>query len=62
MLVIHWDGVCCFCFPCLFMCLCVLVVEYCVLLSGACVSATLLCLTVWYGLNLFVRFVCDVFV
>ena len=36
------------------------VLEYCVLFSGACVSAMLLCLSVWSGLNAFVRFVCDV--
>ena len=48
-------------------CLCVFVymfvgfvLEYCVLFSGACVSAMLLCLSSWSGLNVFVWFVCAV--
>ena len=49
----------------LFMCVFVymfvcFVLEYCVLFSGACVSAMLLCLSLWSGLNVFVWFVCDV--
>ena len=33
--------------------------EYCVLFSGACVSALLLCLSLRSGLNVFAWFVCD---
>ena len=35
------------------------VLEYCVLFYGACVSAMLLCLSLWSGLKVFVWFVCD---
>ena len=35
------------------------VLEYCVMFSGACVSAVLLFLSWWSGLNVFVWFVCD---
>ena len=44
------------------MCLRVLFVEYCVLRSGACVSAKLLRSSLWSSLNVFVWFVCEIFV
>ena len=40
-------------------CVCVFCFGVLCVVSGACVSAMLLCLSLWYGLNVFVWFVCD---
>ena len=61
MLAIHCDGVCCFVSVCVCV-LCALLVEYCVMFSGACVCDMLLCLSLRSGLNVLVWYVCDVFV
>ena len=48
------------CFLCVFAYVFVcFVLEYCVMFSGACVSAVLLCLSLWSGLSVFVWCVCD---